>query len=529
MNAERWREITDIFHAALARDTAAREAFLDEACQRDPSMRAEVDALVEAHFEAGSFGEGPVALAPDAIRLAQGTQLGVFRIDALLGVGGMGEVYRATDTKLGRAVAIKVLPDSVARNPDRLARLEREARVLAALNHSNIAAIYGVEEAAGVRALVLELVEGETLAENLRARAVRFSGFGAASRINEALEAAHEKGIVHRDLKPANIAMTGTNGIVKVLDFGLAKAARVYEPDPSRSTPRMDGTKRGTILGTAPYMSPEQVRGLPVDKRTDIWAFGCVLYELLTGRQAFAGETTSDTIAAILEREPDWGALPAATPPNVRRLLRRTLEKNPTLRLRDIGDARIELLSSADDEQPARERRRLGLTRRFAYLIAAATAGVAIAMALLWRPAAPPAFRQLTFRRGAVQTARFTADGKSLVYSAAWDGRRSEVFTRSIDSPESRSLGWPEGAFLFAVSPTNEVAVSLGCGWNVFVNVLARGCSGGTLARAPLAGGAPRQLATNVRFADWTPNGELAVVRRQGGRDRVEFPALSRK
>ena len=214
LTPQRWHEITGIFHAAIAQDAATREAFLDEACRQDPSLRPDVDALVVAHFEAGSFGDTPLGLSSHPTRLAPGTYLGVFRIDALIGVGGMGEVYRATDTKLGRAVAIKVLPDSVARDPDRLARLEREARVLASLNHPHIAAIYGIEEADGVRALVLELVDGESLADKLRSRGGRgladavetrrvHEAIGIARQIAEALEAAHEKGIVHRDLKPA--------------------------------------------------------------------------------------------------------------------------------------------------------------------------------------------------------------------------------------------------------------------------------------------------------------------------------------
>ena len=534
---QRWHEITEIFHAAIAQDAATRAAFLDEACRRDPSLRPDVDALVVAHFEAGSFGNTPLGLSPPGARLTPGSYLGAFRIDALIGIGGMGEVYRATDTKLGRAVAIKVLPDSVARHPDRLARLEREARVLASLNHPHIAAIYGVEEADGVRALVLELVDGESLAEKLRPRGGR--GFaaavdarrvneaiGIARQIAEALEAAHEKGIVHRDLKPANIAITRGSGVVKVLDFGLAKAWDAELADPALATRSLDESGLGTILGTAPYLSPEQARGLAVDKRTDIWAFGCVLYELLTGRLAFPGDTTGDTVAAILEREPDWSALPAATPPTVRRLLRRTLEKDPVLRLRDIGDARIELVSGTEESVEARgsSRRRLG------YLAAAAViCVVGLATFLLGRQFAPapqsgpvaatPAFRQLTFRRGVVQTARFTADGKSVVYSASWDGRRPEVFTGTIDGPESRSLGWPDGV-LFAVSSTNEVALTLRC--RTDVNFL--GCTGGTFARAPLAGGAPRELATDVRFAEWSPTGELAVIRTRNNRDRLEFP-----
>jgi serine/threonine protein kinase len=293
----------------------------------------------------------------------------------------MGIVSRARDTKLQRDVALKVLPDIFATDPERLARFQREAQVLASLNHPNIAAIYGLEEADGIRALVLELVEGPTLAERLaqqsgvapagpakagpHKRDARGLPLGdalpIARQIAEAIDAAHERGIVHRDLKPANVKVKA-DGTVKVLDFGLAKlvgsdagdAGGVMSQAPTATAA---GTRHGTVLGTPAYMSPEQARGQAVDKRTDIWAFGCVLYEMLTGRRAFSGETTSDTIAAILAREPDWGVLPETTPAGVRRLLQRCLEKDPRYRLRDIGDAGVELeetpSASADRTAPA--------------------------------------------------------------------------------------------------------------------------------------------------------------------------------
>jgi eukaryotic-like serine/threonine-protein kinase len=241
---------------------------------------------------------------------------------------------------LGRDVAIKILPRHFTADPERLARFEREARMLAALNHPNIGAIYGLEAALGVRALVLELVEGETLAHRIQRGPVSVTdALTIARQIADALDAAHEKGIIHRDLKPANIKVTA-GGVVKVLDFGLAKAATGELQSP---TVTVGGTQEGTVLGTAAYMSPEQARGQALDKRTDIWAFACVLYEMLTGHVAFPGETVSDTIAAILGREPDWAALPATTPPMVVRLLQRGLEKDPKRRLRDIADARAEL------------------------------------------------------------------------------------------------------------------------------------------------------------------------------------------
>jgi len=278
--------------------------------------------------------------------LSSGARLGPYEIQAPLGAGGMGEVYRARDTKLGRDVAVKILPDIFTSDSERLARFEREARMLAALNHPHIAAIYGVEEASGGRALVLELVEGETLMERLRRGSMPLpEALAIARQIADALEAAHEKGIVHRDLKPANVKIT-PDGTVKVLDFGLAKATSSDAGESELGmmpTVTADTTSAGAVLGTAAYMSPEQARGKPVDKRTDIWAFGCVLFEMLTARMAFSGETASDTIAAILEHEPQWDRLSDATPAAVRHLLRRCLEKDPKRRLRDIGDARMEI------------------------------------------------------------------------------------------------------------------------------------------------------------------------------------------
>ena len=294
--------------------------------------------------------------------LAAGTRLGPYEIIAPIGAGGMGEVYRATDSNLKRAVAIKVLPDAFVSDVERLARLQREAEVLASLNHPNIAAIYGLERAAGTTALVMELVEGPTLADRIAEAPIAIDeALPIARQIAEALEAAHEQGIVHRDLKPANIKLRG-DGTVKVLDFGLAKAlepAGAISPDvaqsPTITSPALM-TRVGMLLGTAAYMSPEQARGKPVDGRTDIWAFGCVLYEMLSGRRAFDGAEVTDVLARVIEREPDLAALPANVPAAIRRLLRRCLEKDRKRRLADAADARLEiddaLMSPPHDAQP---------------------------------------------------------------------------------------------------------------------------------------------------------------------------------
>jgi eukaryotic-like serine/threonine-protein kinase len=279
--------------------------------------------------------------------LAAGTRLGAYEIAGALGSGGMGDVYRARDTRLNRVVAIKVLSDLFAGDRDRLARFEREAQLLAALNHARIATIYGLEETNGVRALAMELVEGPTLAERLTAGPIGASeALELARNLAEGLEYAHERGIIHRDLKPSNIKIT-PDGSIKILDFGLAKALDTKASGTNLAnspTISVAGTQAGVLLGTAAaYMSPEQARGLPVDRRADIWAFGCVVYEMLTGQQPFPGATLTDVLAAIVTREPDWDRLPAGLPPRVDSLLRRCLRKDPRDRLRDIGDARLEI------------------------------------------------------------------------------------------------------------------------------------------------------------------------------------------
>jgi len=280
--------------------------------------------------------------------IASGTRLGPYVITASIGAGGMGEVYRATDTRLKREVALKILPESFATDSDRLARFQREAEVLASLNHPNIAAIHGLEESNGTRALVMELVEGETLADRIaRGRIPVDEALPIGKQIAEALEAAHEQGVIHRDLKPANIKVR-PDGTVKVLDFGLAKALERVVADvnatasPTITSPAMM-TGVGVLLGTAAYMSPEQARGRTADKRSDIWAFGCVLYEMLAGKRAFGGEDVSDTLAAVLRAEPDWSSLSRAVPMALRRLLRRCLTKDPRERLHDAADVRLDI------------------------------------------------------------------------------------------------------------------------------------------------------------------------------------------
>src|SRR5262245_50037352 len=305
MTAEKWRQISAIYNAAIARAGADRTAYVSSACGGDDDLRREVELLLA---QGDSFLQETLAVPP-------GSRLGAYELIEVIGAGGMGVVYRARDLKLQRDVALKVLPEAVALDPDRIARFRREATVLAALNHPNIGAIYGLEDSGDVHALVLELVDGPTLADRIAQGPIPVDeALPISEQIAEALEAAHEQGIIHRDLKPANIKVR-PDGTVKVLDFGLAKALEpagsviALSQSPTITSPAK--TRLGVILGTAAYMSPEQARGKPVDRRADIWAFGCVLYEMLTGKRLFEGDTTSDTIASVLTKDPDWNRTPA--------------------------------------------------------------------------------------------------------------------------------------------------------------------------------------------------------------------------
>ena len=326
--------------------------------------------------------------------ISSGTRLGTYEILDLLGSGGMGEVYRARDRKLNREVAIKVLPEEFARDAGRVARFEREARMLAAVNHASIAAIYGAEEDGATRYIVMELVEGDTLAERLSSGRLPIAdALRMAAQVAEALEVAHEKGVIHRDLKPANIKITPENK-VKVLDFGLAKAMeRPYSGDMSRTpTLVMDDSRPGDVVGTPEFMSPEQARGKETDRRTDIWAFGCLLYEMLSGSRAFSGETVPDAMAAILHHDPDWTALPARVPERVRELLRRCLEKDAGRRLRDAGDARLELESALAEMSglgPAPHVAHPGRRRAAAAILAATALALGAYLALRARATRP--------------------------------------------------------------------------------------------------------------------------------------------
>jgi Tol biopolymer transport system component/tRNA A-37 threonylcarbamoyl transferase component Bud32 len=442
MPPERFKQIEQCYLAALERSPESRAAFLLEACGEDIELREEVQSLL-AHgedtlrlLETGAWSQ---ETAP-ATTLT-GRQFVSYRILSRLGAGGMGEVYRAHDNKLGRDVAIKTLPRQFARHPERLARFRREARMLASLNHPNIAAIYGIEESGGVDCLVLELVEGETLRGPLSVETALLY----ARQIAEALEAAHGRGIVHRDLKPANVKVT-PEGRVKVLDFGLAKAVwGEAEIQDLSQTPMAGGleTLAGQVLGTPPYMSPEQARGQEVDKRTDIWAFGCLLYELLAGRRAFRGETLSETVTGILEREPDWEALDAATPGKIRELMRNCLEKDASHRLEDIRDARLTI-----EAVTAKPR-----VKRWQGISAALALAILVSGSILWmrgpsRQAAfllHATFTQLTDQPGRETYPSLASDGKSFVYASRAAGKW-DIYTQRVGGKNPTNLTRDSGA-----------------------------------------------------------------------------------
>lgn len=419
MTPERWERIQELYHTARMRAENDRAPFLVDACAEDEALRREVQALLDQPISTGGFvdflgGPAPVHLRSERGATLTGRRIGGYQVQGLLGSGGMGEVYRAHDPKLGRDVAIKVLPVAFTADPERLARFVAEARMLASLNHPHIGAIYGLEDADRVPALVLELVEGETLGDRLRRGPLAArDALAVARQIADALDAAHHQGIVHRDLKPANIKITPA-GVVKVLDFGLAKAA-VGEPASVRElsqspTVAMSGTRVGVILGTAAYMSPEQARGLVVDSRADIWAFGCVLYETLTGRPPFTGQTIAETFAAILEREPDWKLLPRATPTSIRALLKQCLEKDATRRLQNIADARTTIEQTQRGWKPW----------QVAAMAAAAVAALAVGAGVWGREPAGPADRsewvQLTQFPDSVIQPALSPDGRMVAF-----------------------------------------------------------------------------------------------------------------
>ena len=540
MASPSWARVKEVLDAALDRPPVERTEFVLGMCGHDRALHAEVQSLLAAMEQAGTFIEQPAlrSIASSAGLSASGTldsvrrvldpgdSLGPYEVLEFLGAGGMGEVYRARDATLNRDVALKVRSEPFEHDSDHLVRFKREAHVLASLNHPNIAAIYGLEEANGVPALVLELVEGPTLADRIAEGAIPIDeALSIATQIAEGLKAAHERGIMHRDLKPSNIKVR-SDSTIKILDFGLAK---VFDPSssgaavPAAATiASPDMTHAGMIFGTAAYMSPEQARGKAVDKRADIWAFGCVLYETLTGRQAFRGETIQDTLAAVLGNAPDWSLLPADTPASVVRLLRRCLEKDPDRRLHDIADARIEI-EEADAAKPIAV---LVRRARLALWPVAAVAAIVIAVAVSnsLRPAGPPRAVTYTVRRllialpEAQPLARvrsmplglgqaslaISPDGTRVTYVMERQGV-TQLYLHALDQLEPGPIPQTEGAFGPFFSPDGR--------WIGFF-------ADNKLKKVAVSGGAPIDLcaAPNPYGGSWGTDGTILFAADEGRR-----------
>ncbi len=468
--------------------------------------------------------------------LSAGTRLGPYEIQSPLGAGGMGEVYRARDARLSRSVALKVLPGDISADRSRLERFEKEARAASSLNHPNIVTIYDIGTADSVAYIAMELVEGRTLRDLLQAGPVplrRF--FSLTAQIADGMAKAHAAGIVHRDLKPENLMVT-KDGFVKILDFGLAKLLPSgFEDSGGTELPtETRGTEPGTVLGTIGYMSPEQASGRPLDFHSDQFSLGAILYEMAAGKRAFQEATPVQTLSAIIAEEPEpLSSAAPKLPANLIWIVERCLAKDPDDRYGSTKDLARDLAALRDHAsgissvgpEAAAPGRRLRVSRPA--LAAGVLASVLVAALTFLggrriqarhdRETPPPAPQALTFRRGFLTGARFAPDGQTIVYSAAWDGKPSEIFTTRVGSSESRPLGiFPAG--ILAISSAGEMAISLGCEnrWDPCF---------GTLARVPLAGGTPREVLENVASADWSPDGkELAAIHAVGGRDRLEYP-----
>ena len=455
--------------------------------------------------------------------LISGTKLGPYEIVAPAGAGGMGEVYRARDARLNRDVAIKVLPAGFARDPERLRRFQQEAQAAAALNHPNILAVHDFGQHEGSPYMVTEFLDGETLRERVRLGALPVrKATEYAEQVARGLAAAHEKGIVHRDLKPENIFVT-RDGRVKILDFGLAKLTRPEGTVLSDTATLASQTEPGMVMGTVGYMSPEQVKGQNADHRSDLFSFGAILYEMLSGKRAFYGDTSVETMSAILKQDPqELTETNRTVPPALERIVRHCLEKNPEERFQSARDVAFNLANLSAISGSSAAVRAMKEPRQWFGLLPVAT-GLLLALVIaghwLWprkeSVAAAPVFHRLTYELGTVNSARFSPDGHTVVYSAAWEGQPSQIYSTRAEFPQPQAVGI-QGSRILSISPSNEVAFAISK--EGFKERDA------TLARVPLSGGSPREVLGHVRDAAWGPDGNLAVVHIVNGRDRLEYP-----
>jgi serine/threonine protein kinase/Tol biopolymer transport system component len=450
--------------------------------------------------------------------------LGHYRLLGQIGCGGMGDVFRAADLRLGRDVAIKFLKPEHAGDPDRLRRFEQEARAAAALNQPNIVAVYdfGVHE--GCPYIVTELLSGQTLRQRLSLGAMPLRQVADTARqISQGLVAAHEKHIIHRDLKPENLFLT-TDGLVKILDFGIAKLVGRDDPEKRNVATMTTQTKTGAVLGTVAYMSPEQLRARPVDHRSDIFSFGAILYEMITGRRAFAGETEVDTITAVLKEDPpEMETVRQDVPPAYAKIVSHCLEKDPERRFQSARDLAFALNTVTEI---ATGRTQASSSKDFAKLrkwiswatVAALAAGLAFWIGGRMRGASAPAYLRLSYQKGTVYSARFSADGRSVVYSAAWNGGPLQLYVTPSDHAQQRALDLGS-VYLMSVSESGDAALGLHPLHGTKLDFQRS-----TLAQAPLEGGAPRELLENVNWADWDGKGQLAVDHDFQGKSRLEYP-----
>ena len=532
------QRLKEVFATARALPASDRQAYLSTACAGNEALRQEVESLLAADERAKSFLESPAVVRADETGVTgrlEGQRIGQYLIASRIGAGGMGEVYQARDTTLNRLVAVKVLLPAIADDPDRLARFRREAQVLASLNHPHIAQIHGFEDANGVRALVMELVDGPTLADRIVSGPIPIiEALTIASQIAAALEAAHEQGIIHRDLKPANIKVR-EDGTVKVLDFGLATgldlASRAGMDIMHSPTLSAHATETGLILGTAAYMSPEQARGKAVDRRADLWAFGCVLYEMLTGQRAFGGDSATDVLAAVIGTQPDWTRLPAQTPATIRTLLRRCLEKNRARRLDSSVAARLEIddtlagpaaqtvvdsdriqlrgaVAAPSEGVPSKNRR-----RRWSTLAAVAAVAVVVAAGGVWRlwqqdyfwrnPLAGATVERLTDFPGDEFDAAISPDGKFTVFLSDRNGP-IDAWISQIGSGAFETINKDH---TLAYNGTIRYTGFSGDGAQVWFQQLGGWRGSNQLWLAPVVGGAPRRFVERGMNPIWSPDG----------------------